>query len=706
MRRKTVLIAVSLIALVLFAACGLFKVEYRLRVDIEGEGNVYPNTGKFESGTVVTFDVQPEDEWLFSRWEGPNKDDVTKEDGDWKILIDGEKELTAVFDLIPFVLTVNEVGGGHVTQEIVQPDLESLSTEYPPSTFVKLTAIEDTGWEFQGWSGDAEGTDHEIIVEMDEDKEITATFVELNYDVNINIVGRGSVEKEVLAGGLSVPFGKTVRLTAVADEGFEFVRWQGDASGSEDIVDIEVDGVINVTAVFTAPALSGYVTLHSGGPAVEGAKLFIEEVEVGSTDEAGYFLLEKNELPEGEFDLFIKLDGETRALVQDIHLEDEEFLELAIPIKERFNSEWPDQPARIAVTGVERGDTLSGEVPIELTLDFADDLVGNVIYLYFCGLQRSPVTLSALDSDTLKGTINTLGFPNGDGFIRIVVFDNNDNLTLTYIPVTIENDPFNDSIPGDLQYLGLLSITFGQTIEFYSQQRVETFERYNIEKDPHILELPTGQTVDLRSFSGAGTIFTQLEWEPVDGAHGYEIYRSNDGINFKKVGDVVLRNQFQDYGPALTPGKAVFYKVVPYNSYGKGNSITRGIMPLKPYNVTILAPANDAKDVPLQPKFTWEDDGNFPEGTTKSYDFQMFEATRPYYYPIGDLTDTELDFAAPEYDITLEPGAVYTWDIIDALAFCTFYFDADGYSQAQSIAGADSGSLNGEFIFTTTLEVD
>ena len=67
-----------------------------------------------------------------------------------------------------YSLSVNVVGNGIV-------DLNA-SGPYDPGTAVELTAVPDAGWEFTGWSGDLSGSDTPVILLMDSNKTVTATF--------------------------------------------------------------------------------------------------------------------------------------------------------------------------------------------------------------------------------------------------------------------------------------------------------------------------------------------------------------------------------------------------------------------------------------------------------------------------------------------------------------------------------------------------
>jgi len=75
------------------------------------------------------------------------------------------------------------------------------------------------------------------------------TFSTLNlYDLTVDVVGNGHVDLNPV-GGTYVE-GTTVTLTAVADEGWEFIRWNGALTGSENPETIIMDSDKEVTATF------------------------------------------------------------------------------------------------------------------------------------------------------------------------------------------------------------------------------------------------------------------------------------------------------------------------------------------------------------------------------------------------------------------------------------------------------------------------
>ena len=57
-------------------------------------------------------------------------------------------------------------------------DIEPTDGTYDSGTVVELSATADEGYVFDGWSGNASGTDNPLQITMDADKNITALFIE------------------------------------------------------------------------------------------------------------------------------------------------------------------------------------------------------------------------------------------------------------------------------------------------------------------------------------------------------------------------------------------------------------------------------------------------------------------------------------------------------------------------------------------------
>ncbi len=263
--------------------------EYTLTVLVEGEGSVEvdPEQEQYEHGTEVALTVGPEEGWLFVEWIG----DAEGTEENITVVMDENKDLTAHF-IQEFELTVNIEGEGDV---LVDPDEEV----YLDGTEVTITAIPDEGYEFVEWTGDYEGTEDEITIEMDDDKEITAVFEEaVYYTLTVEVEGEGTVEidpdDEVYEEGTEV------NLTAIPDQGYEFMEWTGDYEGTEEEITIVVEADMHITAIFEEDVVVDTYTLTvdiegEGEVAVDPEQDEYEEgtvVELTASPEEGWEFVE------------------------------------------------------------------------------------------------------------------------------------------------------------------------------------------------------------------------------------------------------------------------------------------------------------------------------------------------------------------------------------------------------------------------------
>ena len=169
---------------------------FDLNIEIEGNGKVdesevQAKTSEYTFGTLVKLVAEPDFGWEFVRWEGDVED---TDSPNIQILIDSDKNVKAVFQRSDFSLSLVVEGEGRVDQEILQA---AKTTEYTFETEVRLTATPETGWEFVEWRGDAEGTEQQITVTIDEDKNIEAIFKRQDFQLTIQVNGQGAVNQEV-----------------------------------------------------------------------------------------------------------------------------------------------------------------------------------------------------------------------------------------------------------------------------------------------------------------------------------------------------------------------------------------------------------------------------------------------------------------------------------------------------------------------------
>jgi hypothetical protein len=158
----------------------------------------------------------------------------------------------------------NELTWGTVEPN-TPPDYYSLTTDatngsitldpaggvYEPNTVVTLTAVPDTGYTFDYWTGDLSDSNNPETLTMTGNKSVTAVFDANEYTLSITAVN-GSVDLNP-AGG-TYDYGTVVTLTATPNESYMFTEWTGDLTGEDNPDTITITANKSVTANFA----SGY----------------------------------------------------------------------------------------------------------------------------------------------------------------------------------------------------------------------------------------------------------------------------------------------------------------------------------------------------------------------------------------------------------------------------------------------------------------
>mgnify|MGYP006277806723 CR=1 FL=1 len=150
-----------------------------------------------------------------------------------------------------YSLNIDVKGSGSVKQS---PSYSALDA----GTVVELTAEADTGYKFDHWEGDISGNNNPVSVTMDENKSITAVFVEKDYSLETNTEGEGTINEREISNN-------EVELTANPNTGWKFDHWEGDLSGSNNPETIIVDSPKSVTAVFVKKSYSLSINTEGSG---------------------------------------------------------------------------------------------------------------------------------------------------------------------------------------------------------------------------------------------------------------------------------------------------------------------------------------------------------------------------------------------------------------------------------------------------------
>ena len=114
---------------------------------------------------------------------------------------------------------------------------------------VTLVATPAQYYQFSGWAGTASGTTNPLTVTMNSDEQIVAQFTKIKYTVHVtsNIPNGGTVSP----GSGTYDAGTSITLNATPANGYRFLNWGTDATGSSSSLNLLINGNKNITAKFT-----------------------------------------------------------------------------------------------------------------------------------------------------------------------------------------------------------------------------------------------------------------------------------------------------------------------------------------------------------------------------------------------------------------------------------------------------------------------
>jgi parallel beta-helix repeat protein len=218
-----------------------------------GSGTVTkaPDLPYYDAGTVVTLTALADTGSTFARWSGA----VSGSTNPVTLTMNGNMTVTAIFDIIPYTLTINYAGNGSGS---VATDFRG-TLVVPPSaytygTVVTLTAVPSMTSSFGGWSGAVSGLTNPITLTMDGNKTVTATFNLLGptyYTLTISYLGNGRGSVTTNPSGATFVAGTVVTLTAVPSVTSSFAGWSiGTVVTTTNPLVLTMDADKDVTATF------------------------------------------------------------------------------------------------------------------------------------------------------------------------------------------------------------------------------------------------------------------------------------------------------------------------------------------------------------------------------------------------------------------------------------------------------------------------
>ena len=227
-----------------------FKIEYKVEPRDGGKVILNPDQPEYKPDTVVkvTAIANANRGYKFNEWRGS----ITGNNESVEIIMDSNKEFIANFtDREPdkFKIKVIIEPSDECGTVVLDPE----GPEYEPETVVNLTAITNIGYKFVEWKGDVEGNSNFVQIKMDDDKEVIANFTETQEEFRLIACAdpRKGGEVELHPPGPLYKAGQVVNLTAIANSGYIFERWDGDIEDDRESVNITMDSDKDVLALFT-----------------------------------------------------------------------------------------------------------------------------------------------------------------------------------------------------------------------------------------------------------------------------------------------------------------------------------------------------------------------------------------------------------------------------------------------------------------------
>jgi len=246
-------------------------------------------TETYSYGTVVTLNASAAGNSTFTGWSGGG----CMGTGSCTVTIAAMTTVTATFVPIQYNLGVTKAGNGSgtVTSNVAGIMCGADCNElYNSGTTVMLTAVNDPGSTFTGWSGGGCSGTSTCTVNMTAAATVTATFTLLKYDLTVKVTGSGSVKLDPPAATCSgtcvesYDYGTDVTLIPNAAVGYTFAYWDGagcENVGTDKCV-VTMKQAETVEAVFKIDAFTLSVIKNGTGAANGTVKSNIGSINCGA----------------------------------------------------------------------------------------------------------------------------------------------------------------------------------------------------------------------------------------------------------------------------------------------------------------------------------------------------------------------------------------------------------------------------------------
>ncbi len=239
-------------------------------------GGIAVGSGSYSPGTTVTISATPSTGYEFTGWAGSGIADSNS--STTSVLLSSDNNLTALFSLKSFSLSLGTIGAGTV----------SGGGSFAFGASVPISATPSVGYIFSRWEGS--GVPNPSVasttVSMSEDRNLTAVFSPKSYSVVLE-----HTEGGVASGSGTFTHGSVIDINASPQAGFKFAGWTGGlvADSNSASTQVTVLGDLNLTSSFI-PIIHTLRLSSGGGGSVSGGGTFTygDSVTITATPETNY----------------------------------------------------------------------------------------------------------------------------------------------------------------------------------------------------------------------------------------------------------------------------------------------------------------------------------------------------------------------------------------------------------------------------------
>jgi uncharacterized repeat protein (TIGR02543 family) len=203
-------------------------------------------TGDYEKNSMVTISATADPGYRFVKWDDDNTQNPRT------ITVTKDITYTAIFEVITYHVTVNanNTSMGTVTG----------TGDYAENSTATISAIANQGYRFVKWDDD--NTQNPRTITVTQDTTYTAIFEAIIHHVTVsanntsmgNVAGTGDYEEN-----------STVTISATANPGYRFVKWDDDNTQNPRTITVTQD--TTYTAIFEV-VITYHVTVNANNPSM------------------------------------------------------------------------------------------------------------------------------------------------------------------------------------------------------------------------------------------------------------------------------------------------------------------------------------------------------------------------------------------------------------------------------------------------------